>query len=411
MSTFSGIPGVPSTSVPAIQFTPQGPILPSDADILAGVQIDVNYAFGGGVNPKLTTPQGQLASSEAAVISDKNAQIALICNQVDPQFATGRFQDAIGRIYFMERDPATATVVSCLLNGPGGLVPAGTLAQDTSGNTYTLLAAVTIPSSGNVMGSFANIVTGPIPCPAGTLTQVFQAVTGWDAITNPTDGVLGSNVESPQAFEFRRQQSVAINASGTVPAIRAKVFAVTNVIDAYVIDNPAGVTVPTGSTNFPLKPNSLYVAVVGGAETDIVNAIWNKKNVGCNYNGNTTQNVLDMSYSAPQPSYAVSYEIPAPLPVLFAIQILNNPTLPSNIVALVQAAVIAQFNGTNGASRARIGGTVFASSYFGPIASVATNVLLVSVQVGTSVANANSVQIGIDQSPSISAENIAVTLV
>lgn len=411
MSTFSGIPGVPSTSVPAIQFTPQGPILPSDADILAGVQIDINYALGGGANPALTTPQGQLASSDTAIISDKNAQIALLCNQVDPQFATGRFQDAIGRIYFMERDPATATVVSCLLNGPGGLVPAGTLAQDTSGNTYTLLAAVTIPNTGNVMGSFANIVTGPIPCPAGTLTQVFQAVTGWDAITNPTDGVLGSNVESPQAFEFRRQQSVAINASGTVPAIRARVFAVTNVIDAYVIDNPAGVTVPTGSTNFPLKPNSLYVAVVGGAETDIVNAIWNKKNVGCNYNGNTTQNVLDMSYSAPQPSYAVSYQIPAPLPVLFAIQIVNNPTLPSNIVALVQAAVIAQFNGTNGASRARIGGTVFASSYFGPIASVSTNVLLVSVQVGTSVANANSVQVGIDQSPSISAENIAVTLV
>lgn len=411
MSTFD-LPGIPATSVPQIQFTPQGPIIPDDTDILAGVQIDMNYAFGGGLNPALNTPQGQLASSTAAIISDKDAEIALLCNQVDPQFATGRFQDAIARIYFLTRDPATSTVVSCILTGlVNTVVPAGTLAQDTSGNTYTLLAAVTIGAGGTVLGSFANILTGPIPCPAGTLTQVFQAVPGWDAITNPTDGALGQLVESPNAFEFRRQQSVALNGQGTTIAINGRVFAVANVLDCLVLDNPDGVVVPTGSTNFPLKANSVYVAVVGGAAADIAQAIWNAKDTGCNYNGNTTEVVLDPNYDFPQPSYNVQFEIPAPLPILFAVTIINNPALPSNIVTLIQNAIIAQFNGTNGSQRARIGALIRAASYFGVIAATDPNVLLESVLIGTSGATLNSVQVGIDQAPSISAGNISVTLV
>ena len=172
------------SSVPQIRFTPQGPIIPTNGDILAGVQIDINYAFGGGVNPALTTPQGQLASSTAAIISDKDSEIAYIVNQVDPQYATGRFQDAIGRLTvgMAPRFQAAGTAVACILTGPGGVVPAGTLAQDTAGNTYALLGAVTIPGSGSVMSSWQNVAAGPIPCPAGSLTQVYQAVSGWDTI-------------------------------------------------------------------------------------------------------------------------------------------------------------------------------------------------------------------------------------
>lgn len=415
-----------SSNVPQIVFTPQGPIIPNDTDILAGVQEDYNTAFGGGLNPQLSTPQGQLASSQAACISDKDSEIALICNQVDPQFATGRFQDAIGRIYFLTRHPATATVVSCIVVGlVGTVIPAGTLAQDTSGNSYTLTAAVTIPSSGSTIASFQNILTGPIPCLAGTLTQVYQAVAGWDAITNAADGILGQNVETPAAFEFRRQQSVAINGRGTVPSIYGNVFAVPNVLDAYAIDNPSGLTVDKGSTNYPLAPHSLYVAVLGGIAQDVLQAMWNKKDDGCDYSAHpvgqspvpgegsvVTGTVIDPSgYSFPQPSYQVSYIIPGALPIFFAVSIVNLPSLPSNIVSLIQAAIIAQFSGTNGAVMARIGSLILATSFFGPVAASAPNVLIVSVAVGTSASpTGTSVQVGIDQTPTISAGNIVVTL-
>lgn len=406
------MPPPPSTSVPPIVFTSAGIVIPTDADILAGVQIDQNTAFGGGVNPALETPQGQLASSMAAIVSDKDGEIAYVVNQVDPQYATGRFQDAIGRIYFLTRKPATATAVICNLGGLNAtLVPSGTLAQDTSGNTYVLLGDVTIPSSGSVSSSWANLTTGPIPCPAGTLSLVYKAVPGWDTITNPTDGSIGQNVESPAEFEFRRQNSVAQNAQGITEAIKGKVFEVLNVLDCYVIDNPLGTTVNTGPTNYPVLAHSVYVAVVGGLNADIAEAIWDKKSGGCNYNGNTSVIVYDTTYSFPQPQYTVLFERPSALPIKFAVQIVNSPSLPSNIATQIKNAIIAQFNGTNGALRERIGGTVLAASYYGPVSAVASNVILLSILVGTSSATLTSVGVGIDQAPTLAASDITVTLI
>ena len=65
---------IPVTAVPPITWTIEGVVLPTDAEILEGVQSDIDTAFGGGVNPGLSTPQGQLASSEAAVIAEKNSR-------------------------------------------------------------------------------------------------------------------------------------------------------------------------------------------------------------------------------------------------------------------------------------------------------------------------------------------------
>ena len=204
---------------------PEGVVLPTDAAILAGEQSDINNAFGGGVNPSLSTPQGQIASSNSAIISDKNSAIAYVVNQIDPQYSEGRFQDAIGRFYFMTRNAASSTVVIATIGGiPGSYIPAGVLALDTSQNVYQLLGSVNIGMDGTVPAEFANVATGPIPCPVGALTQLYQTVPGWDTVTNASAGILGSDVESSQAFELRRQNSVALNSHGTTDAIFANVL-------------------------------------------------------------------------------------------------------------------------------------------------------------------------------------------
>ena len=401
------------SSVPKLKFTTAGVTVPAETDVLAGVQADMNAAFGGGLNPALETPQGQLASSQAAIIGDKNNEIAYFVNQVDPQYSDGRFQDAIGRIYFLTRKPATATAVTATLTGlPGTVVPGGTLAQDTSGNTYACSADATIGVTGTVNAEFQNIQTGPIPCAAGTLTQVYQAVPGWDAITNAADGTLGNNVESRADFEYRRKNSVALNGKGTPSAIYAEVFALPGVLDVYVKDNPSGETVLTGPTNYPLLPHSVYVAAVGGTDADVAAAIWRKKDVGCDYNGNTSVMVTDESgYNYPQPTYVVKFERPAALPVKFAVQLVNDVSLPSNIVALVKAAIIARFNGTDGTTRERIGSLILASRYYGAVVAAASNVSLISVLIGTVTPTLSQVSVGIDQKPTLSESDITVTLV
>ena len=401
------------SSVPQIQFTPAGVVLPTESAILAGVQSDIDAAFGGGLNPALETPQGQLASSQTAVIGDKNNEVALIVNQVDPQFSDGRFQDAIGRIYFLTRKPATSTSVTCTLGGAAGtVILAGTLAQDTSGNTYASTGAATIGVGGTVDQEFQNIATGPIPCAAGTLIQVYQAIAGWDTITNAADGTIGHDVENRTDFELRRKNSVALNARSTPNAIYAAVFDVADVLDCYVIDNPTNNTVNMGATNYPVAPHSVYVAAVGGTDADVAAAIWRTKDAGCDYNGNTSVTVTDDSgYSYPQPTYVVKFERPVALPVLFAVSLVNDPSLPSDIVARVKAAIIARFNGADGTTRERIGSLILASRYYGAVVSVASNVSLISVLIGTVTATLSQVSVGIDQKPTLSAADIVVTLV
>jgi len=401
-----------STSVPSIQFTPTGLVIPPESAVLDGVQADIDAAFGGDVNPDLRTPQGQLASSTAAIIGDSNDQFALFVNQIDPDTADGFMQDAIARIYFIDRNPGTSTVVQCQIIGAvGTIIPVGAQAQDTNGNIYACTQAGQIPVGGTITLPFANQVLGPIPAPADTVTIIYRGINGWDTVNNAADGVLGSNVESRAAFEFRRSQSVALNAHGSPDAIYAAVLNVAGVIDAYVIDNPEDTVVNMGSTAFPVGRHSVYVAVVGGAAQDIANAIWTKKDLGCGMNGNTTATVIDENYSPPQPEYPITWETPPVLPIKFAVQISNSSTLPSDIATQVKAAIIASFNGADGSTRVRIGSLLLASKFYGAIQTIGPEVSTISILLGSSTPTLTSQLIGIDQQPTVAAGDISVSLV
>src|SRR5471030_1119718 len=400
-----------STSVPTITFADTGITLPAGSDILAGRMADINDAFGGGVNQSLTTPEGQIARSDSAIIEDKNANIAEIVNQVNPDYSSGRWQDGIGRIYFMDRIAAVGTVVTCTCVGlVGTYIPIGSQAQDNSGYIYSSITDGTISSDGTVDIDFQCVTTGPIPCPAGTLTTIYRSIFGWDSVINSAAGTLGVNVESRTDFEFRRKNSVAANAVNSPQSIYANVLAVDGVLDAYVIDNPLGTAVNIGSTNYSVAKNSVYVAVVGGAESDIAAAIWEKKSLGCSYNGNTSYTVYDDNYIEPKPAYVVTWQTPAAVPIYFSVQIENSTSLPGNIVTLIQTAIVSAFNGDDGGTRARIGSTIFAGRYYAPVFNTDSNVNIQSIGIGiTSPGASTSVTMGIDQRPTLDASNITVT--
>lgn len=359
-----------STNVPAITWVNGAPVLPTEQNILTGVLADIDAAFGGGVNPGLTTPQGQLAQTETAIIGDKNNEIAYIANQVNPAFASGIWQDAIGYIYFMTRIQAAGTVVQATCTGAVGVViPAGSIAQDVNGYLYASTAAATIPSSGSITVQFQNQTTGAIACNIGALTRIYTAVAGWDTVYNSTAGTLGNAVESRAAFEQRRQNSVAVNAVNSLQAILASVLAVPNVLQAVVVDNPSAITINYGSTSYPILAHSMVVSVGGGASSAIATAIWNKKPPGCGYNGNTTVTIYDTSYTTPI-AYSVTYLTPTSTNAYFNVVIKNNALLPSNITQLVQDAVLASFNGQDGGTAAYIGQTTYSGRYYGNINAI-----------------------------------------
>lgn len=401
-----------TTNVPDITFTTTGVVLPAESSILAGEFADMQTAFGGGMSESLSSPQGQLAQSFSAIIGDKNNAIAEVVNNMDPNFASGRFQDAIGQIYFIQRIAASGTVVQATCTGLSGtVIPAGSLAQDTSGNLYQSLSPATIGSGGTVSVEFQCLTTGPIPCAIGALSIIYRAIPGWESVSNPAAGSPGSDVESRADFEFRRANSVAANATGSPPSVLASVLAVPNVIDAYVIDNSTNATVNTGPTNYPVAANSIYVAVAGGAAADVANAIWSKKSLGCSYNGSTTYTITDTSGVFPYPTYTVKWVTPTSVPIYIAVNIVNNALLPANITTLIKNAVISAFTGQDGGSRARIGSSIFAGRYYAPISATSPYVEIISVFVGTAPSpTASVVNMGIDQLPTLDPSAITVTL-
>lgn len=402
-----------TTNVPAVEFTPEGLIVPQEAAVLAGVQQDYNEAFGGNLNPALNTPQGQLASSTAAIVADANAVFAEFVNQVNPDTASGFMQDAIGRIYFQDRSPGVPTVVACQCVGAFGTnIPVGAQAQDTSGNRYICIDGGQIPISGTITLSFANIIDGPIPCPPTTLNRIYKAIDGWESINNVGSGILGRLVESRAEFEFRRYNSVALNAHGSKESIYAAVFSVDNVLDVFVTENVTDTVLNYGATNYPLAPHSVYVAVVGGESPDIANAIYTKKDLGCNMNGNTTVVVPDTSYSPPYPAYNITFNRPTALPIFFRVELTDSASLPSNIADLVKAAIVAAFNGLDGTStRIRIGGLILASKFVGPVSAIGPEVSILSILIGLTAPGAlNSITAGIDQAPTVDPANILVVL-
>lgn len=401
-----------TSSVPSIVFTPTGATFPDESAILAGVQADMNAAFGGNLNPGLSTPQGQLATSQTAIIGEKNNQFAYFLQQIDPATASGFMQDAIGRIYFLTRLPATSTVVQVLCTGLAGVaIPAGAQVIDLSGNRYACQGGGVIGVGGTVTLPFAAVNTGPTICPIGAITTVYQAIPGWDSVTNVAAGATGVNVETRADFEYRRKQSVAINAAGTLPSIYAAAFGVDGVIDAYVTENGTANPITVGGVT--LVAHSVYVAAAGGVPLDVATAIWKKKSAGANWNGNTSVTVTDTSLGiTPAPTYTVLFETPATQDILFAVSIAASPSLPSNIVDLVKTSIINAFNGGDGGSRARIGGTIYAGRYYAPISAVQAGAIeILSVKIGTTTATLDSLTVNIDRLPVVSAANITVTLV
>ena len=209
-----------------LSFDPStGLVAPETADIREAVQQDWQAAFADtSGSPQLdvesATPAGQLIAAETAEIAAKNTELLWLANQFNPRVAEGRFQDALGYIYFLTRKIAEPTVVTCQLTGLRGTqIPYGAIAQNTDGYQLICNAPVVIGDNGTAETTFRLAETGPIQIAAGTVTKIVTVIAGWDTINNEAAGATGRDVESRNEFEGRRYNSVAANAHGTVASL------------------------------------------------------------------------------------------------------------------------------------------------------------------------------------------------
>lgn len=407
MSSFDG-----TTSIPGLSIGDSGVVAPNEQDILQGALTDISAAFGGQLNRDLSTPQGQLATSESAALGNAFDAMLLVYNSLDPLVASGRAQDAIGNIYFLSRNRATATTVPVSISGsPGQQISAG-IALATDGTySYALTSPLTIPGSGVASAILSNTEPGAFPCAAGALSLA-QYVPGVTSVSNTDPGALGRDTEGRIAFEQRRADTVAANSLGQPGSVLGQILKTPGVTDAYVYDNgePEAVTY-NGVT---VGPNSLYCCVAGGAASDIGLAIIQKKAPGCGYTGDTQVSVRDPNpaYGGNGPVYQVSYAVAQPVGIYFNVRLAAGTDIPSTAQSDIAAAILAQFM-TGGASGTRptIASTIFASRFVCAVAAVGSWVRIIEIKIGTSApADADTVTMTMGQVPTIATENVTISL-
>ena len=411
-----------TTNMPPTVFSDTGVTFQQPDVLLNGACLDIQAAFNNQLNldandsSTLVTPQGQIASTQTAVRLEKDASIAFIANQFNPNTCSGIWQDGMGKFFYnMQRLPALPTIVNVTCTGLSDVtIPAGAVVSDVSGNLYASTQAGTIGIGGTVNIDFACTVTGAVSCPASAISSIFNSggAIGWDSVTNASGGLLGQAVETPQAFEERRQLSIGIYGHSMVGSIVGNVYRnVPNIEQVFATDNDTDAPITVLGVTLPA--HSVYVAAVGGTDLDVATAIFNKKSGGCAYVGNTSVTVQDTDgYDTPYPSKVVKFTRPTALPVYFAINAVNDSQLPADRDTRVKGAILAQFNGTNGATRAKIATLIQAGKYFAPVQSAMPSIVINSISVGSTASPTTpSLQVNADKYPTLTAANIAITWV
>lgn len=395
-------------TIPNIQFTAQGIEAPTREAVTNGLWDMMRQAFGPNITRDARTPQGQLVTSLTAVITDRDSQFIELANNFDPRYSFGKFQEALGAIYFLSRSEATRSVVTLEFTGlAGNVVPIGAQVQDDNGNIWeTTQTGEVAVATGTVTLLARAQVPGPIQAATGTINNLLDTLPGIDRAENTVPAVPGSNEESRADFELRRAESVAANSRLTNSAVYGAVFDLADVIDVRVVDNPSDDAITVGATNYPMIRNSLLVSVVGGDDYEIAGKIMVKGGTGCSFMGNTevlwkdTDNYDDGF----PPEYVVKFLRPTIVPLYFDIRVADFSTVSGPQISAARQSIANQL--ASGPRRARIGGTVVASS-FGCGLDSALGV--VEIKVSTDGATWLSlIEFGIDQFPSTAANLITV---
>ncbi|CAI3933171.1 baseplate J/gp47 family protein [Commensalibacter communis] len=418
------------TNVPTIVWNDDGIVLPEEDEIVNGFIQDILNIFPTALvqdsNGKflLSTPLGQLITSWSAIISDRNRLLAYYLNQVDPNYALGRMQDGIGRIYFIERRPETYTEVIGVCSGATGVViPKGTSVIDGSRNKYLADKNYTIGDNGTIDATFVCQTAGAIECPANSLVMN-QTIVGWDSVNNPNIGIVGRNIESQAQFEQRRRQSVAGNSVNSVDSIMADLLKLTDANgspicqDAYVTENSLGEATTNG--NVTLKPHSIFVCVAALDSFDnqqaIAKSIWRKKPPGCAMNGDVTVEISDDTkdddgqplYSTP-PTYQMTYQYAVDVSIYFNIVMTRSQDQPKNAEALIKDAVYNAFIGEDGSIRPRIGSEILSSDFLRSVLALGNWARVTSIQIARGGNFDNKVSMGINEMPNLTKDHIKVT--
>ena len=361
------------------------------------------------LNIEPTSPMGQVVDAFAAEVIAKNNEIAFLANQNNLKTTEGRFLDGFVSYILLSRKLSEATIVQCVCTGlQGTFIPYGVIVEDSNGNQFRHNDSngVTIPASGSVVTSFASVVHGAIEVGIGTVQKIITVIPGWDSVNNEVVGAVGRERESDTELRARYQNSVAINSTGSVAAIRSNLLNIDGVIDVQVFENLAVNSVELFGVDVP--GHGIAVCIFGGDDSAIAEVINKKKMGGTAMGGNSTVTFIDSEH------LSARYDYPIYRPTLenFYVKVdFYANSMSDSVKQAVKKAVSDDALGLGDNPRIGLGQTVYADRFRSAIYKVTNvNVRQIQVAIGSTDTWSDRVSIDADVEPSIISNNVSIVL-
>jgi uncharacterized phage protein gp47/JayE len=399
-----------------------GLAVPETAELRERIAAQFKAAFFRDNEPELDTdpssPAGQLVDLLVAEIEAKNAELLRLANMFNPKVADGRWQDALGYIYFLNRKLAEPTTVSCVLTGLANTrIPYGILAEDSEGRRFMHNRLnVSLGENGTVETMFRSVQVGKIEVAPNSINRIVTTISGLDTIDNPEAGVPGRLLETRSDFEARRAESVAKNSHGSVASIYGSLHdlsGIAGVIDVQVLENIGPEPVTKFGVTIP--GHGITVCIYGGNDADIARIIYEKKDAGCDTGGNSV--VTHVAEELGNAVYEYNIQRPATVGFWVSVELGSSEILTPDLEDRIKKAVVNDFLGNDEKTanpRVGLASTVYASRFYNCITNIPVrNLLSVTIALGDSVTNDDfydMIVIRGDQEPTLSEGNVIVSV-
>ena len=244
--------------------------------------------FGSDINLDADTQDGQLLAIFASAINDLNAQAIAVFNAYNPNTASGVALDCAVKTNGLTRQDASKSQVDLKLVGTAGTVITNGVAIDSSDNRWLLPEVVSIPLSGSVVVTAEAKESGKVSAEAGSITKIGTPTLGWHSVTNPSNAVIGVDVETDA--ELRERQSLS-TMQPTVGLWEGLIGSIAQIDDVHSVAGRHNDTGQTSSDGIPA--HSVAVVVAGGNVNEIAETIFKKKSQGVATFGSTSVEHVD----------------------------------------------------------------------------------------------------------------------
>ena len=370
------------------------------------------------LNTDSSTAAGQLIDSITALVCEKDSELLYLANNFNPLKAQGIWQEALGKLYFLERKPAVPSIAMIKCGGSAGtFIKEGDMIKSRDPENLTRWVCKkggAITSDGYIELPFECMEPGPVTAPARALSHIITTRPGWSTAVNESPATPGREQESAADFEARRYASVAYNSRSSVQSAYSRLAALPGVIAVCIRHNRADT--PLVIDGVEIKPHSVFACVLGGADSDIARALYCSVSAGCDYTGNRSIEVKDEFTRARD---VVRFSRPNERSIEVKVTIRQVNDLAPNATELIQELVYNNFYGTKAAQaysvapvqRVIMGDILFASRFYAPLAAAGFNsVIRVQVSWHGSNSFSENIPVPINVCPVLDKGDIHVTI-